>query len=153
MCPSHPVAREIVAPASAALGEIRGRCGAVFILADGTLDRRRLREKVFADAGARRELEGITHPRIRARLLEWRDAQKAAYGVLDVPILIVHVSGGEAVEQIRWAHARGFNIYAETCPQYPFLTADSLGAEGYHGAKCVCSPPPSDRANQQRIWD
>ncbi len=73
--------------------------------------------------------------------------------LLDVPILIVHVSGADAVEQIRWAHGRGLNIYAETCPQYLFLTADALGAEGYHGAKCVCSPPPRDRANQQCIWD
>ncbi len=73
--------------------------------------------------------------------------------LVDVPILIVHVSGSEAVEQIRWAHDRGLNIYAETCPQYLFLTAESLGLEGYHGAKCVCSPPPRDRANQQRIWD
>ena len=71
----------------------------------------------------------------------------------DVPILIVHVSGADAVEQIRWAHGRGLNIYAETCPQYLFLTADDLGVDGYHGAKCVCSPPPRDKANQQRIWD
>ena len=73
--------------------------------------------------------------------------------LLDVPILIVHVSGAEALEQIHWAQARGLAIYAETCPQYLFLTADNLGGDGYHGAKCVCSPPPRDRANQQRIWD
>ena len=73
--------------------------------------------------------------------------------LVDVPILIVHVSGSEAVEQIRWAQGRGINIYAETCPQYLFLTAESLGLEGYQGAKCVCSPPPRDRANQQCIWD
>ena len=73
--------------------------------------------------------------------------------LVDVPILIVHVSGSEAVEQIRWAHGRGLNIYAETCPQYLFLTAESLGLEGYQGAKCVCSPPPRDQANQQCIWD
>ena len=73
--------------------------------------------------------------------------------LLDVPILIVHVSGADAVEQIRWAHGRGLNIYAETCPQYLFLTAEDLGIDGYHGAKCVCSPPPRDKANQQRIWD
>ena len=72
--------------------------------------------------------------------------------LLDVPILIVHVSGAEALEQIRWAQGRGLNIYAETCPQYLFLTADHLALEGFHGAKCVCSPPPRDRANQQRIW-
>jgi dihydropyrimidinase len=73
--------------------------------------------------------------------------------LLDVPILIVHVSGGEAIEQIRWAQGRGLSIYAETCPQYLFLTADHLDAEGFHGAKCVCSPPPRDAANQQRVWD
>jgi dihydropyrimidinase len=73
--------------------------------------------------------------------------------LLDVPILIVHVSSGEAIEQIRWGQGRGLNIYAETCPQYLFLTAGHLGAEGFHGAKCVCSPPPRDKANQQRVWD
>jgi dihydropyrimidinase len=71
----------------------------------------------------------------------------------DTPILIVHVSGHEAIEQIRWARSRGLRIYAETCPQYLFLTADDLDAPGFHGAKCVCSPPPRDRASQQAIWD
>jgi len=73
--------------------------------------------------------------------------------LLDVPILIVHVSGGEAIEQIRWAQGRGLSIYAETCPQYLFLTADDLDVDGFHGAKCVCSPPPRDAANQQKVWD
>ncbi len=73
--------------------------------------------------------------------------------LLDVPILIVHVSGGEAIEQIRWAQGRGLSIYAETCPQYLFLTAANLDVDGFDGAKCVCSPPPRDAANQQRVWD
>jgi dihydropyrimidinase len=72
--------------------------------------------------------------------------------LVDVPILIVHVSGREAIEQIRWAHAHGLRIYAETCPQYLFLTADHLD-DGYEGAKCVCSPPPRDKANQRVVWD
>jgi len=72
--------------------------------------------------------------------------------LIDVPILIVHVSGGEAFEQIRWARTRGLNIHAETCPQYLLLTAAQLGAEGYHGAKCVCSPPPRDAASQEQVW-
>lgn len=72
--------------------------------------------------------------------------------LLDVPILIVHVSGAEAIEQIRWAQARGLNIYAETCPQYLLLTAEHLGGPGFEGAKCVCSPPPRDAANQQAVW-
>jgi dihydropyrimidinase len=74
--------------------------------------------------------------------------------LVDVPILIVHVSGREAVEQIRWARAHGLKVFAETCPQYLFLTAADLGIDdSYQGARCVCSPPPRDRANQQVIWD
>jgi dihydropyrimidinase len=74
--------------------------------------------------------------------------------LIDVPILIVHVSGREAVEQIRWARAHGLSVFAETCPQYLFLTAEDLGIDdSYEGARCVCSPPPRDKANQQVIWD
>ena len=72
--------------------------------------------------------------------------------LVDVPILLVHVSGGDALEQIRWAQARGLNIYAETCPQYLLLTAAHLGLEGFEGAKCVCSPPPRDDASRESVW-
>ncbi len=114
---------------------------------------------VIAWLTARLTAAGHTAPRFHADSRPMAVEREATHRaitlseLLDVPILIVHVSGGEAVEQIRWAHGRGLNIYAETCPQYLFLTADSLGLEGYHGAKCVCSPPPRDKANQQRIWD
>lgn len=82
------VAREVVVKGSPGLEAIRERFGARFLQRDGALDRRAMREHVFADAGARRDLERITHPLIRARLLAWRDAQTAPYGVLDNPILI-----------------------------------------------------------------
>jgi dihydropyrimidinase len=105
------------------------------------------------------EAAGRTAPRYHADsrpMLVEREATHRAIALselVDVPILIVHVSGREAVEQIRWAHAHGLRIYGETCPQYLLLTAESLEADGYHGAKCVCSPPPRDKANQQVIWD
>jgi dihydropyrimidinase len=107
----------------------------------------------------RLEKAGRIAPRFHAEsrpMLVEREATHRAIALselVDVPILIVHVSGREAVEQIRWAHGHGLRIHAETCPQYLFLTADALGLEGYHGAKCVCSPPPRDKANQQVIWD
>lgn len=72
--------------------------------------------------------------------------------LMDVPILIVHVSGRDAAEEIRRAQARGLRIYGETCPQYLFLTADDLRREGFHGAKCVCSPPPRTPADQAYLW-
>jgi dihydropyrimidinase len=72
--------------------------------------------------------------------------------IAETPILIVHVSSEEAAEQIRWARGRGMKIYAETCPQYLFLTAEDLGLGEFEGAKCICSPPPRDAASQQAIW-
>ncbi len=72
--------------------------------------------------------------------------------LVDVPVLIVHVSGAEAIEQIRWAQARGLKVHAETCPQYLFLTEDDLDKPGMEGAKHMCSPPPRDAANQESVW-
>lgn len=108
----------------------------------------------------RLEAAGRTAPRFHAHarpMLVEREATHRAIALgelVDVPILIVHVSGREAVEQIRWARAHGLKVFAETCPQYLFLTAADLGLDdSYLGAKCVCSPPPRDKANQQVIWD
>jgi dephospho-CoA kinase len=81
-------AREVVAPPSPALAAIAERFGAGFIAADGSLDRRRLREHVFADPAALRALEAITHPLIRARIGAWRDAQSAPYCILSAAILV-----------------------------------------------------------------
>ena len=72
--------------------------------------------------------------------------------IADVPILIVHVSGQEAAEEIRRARSKGVNILAETCPQYLMLTADDLDLPDFEGAKAMCSPPPRDKASQQVLW-
>jgi dihydropyrimidinase len=108
----------------------------------------------------RLEAAGRTAPRWHAHarpMLVEREATHRAIALselVDVPILIVHVSGREAIEQIRWARGHGLSIFAETCPQYLFLTAEDLGIDdSYQGARCVCSPPPRDKANQQRIWE
>ncbi len=75
--------------------------------------------------------------------------------LLDVPIMIVHVSGRQAMEQIRWAQQRGLKVYGETCPQYIALTADDLKGLNMDesGSKYVCSPPPRDRASWDAIWE
>jgi dihydropyrimidinase len=108
----------------------------------------------------RLEASGRTAPRFHADsrpMLVEREATHRAIALselVDVPIMIVHVSGREAVEQIRWARAHGLNVFAETCPQYLFLTAEDLGIDdSYQGARCVCSPPPRNRDNQQVIWN
>ena len=73
--------------------------------------------------------------------------------LVDVPILVVHVSDRDAIEEIRRAQSAGLRIYGETCPQYLYLTADDLDQTGMDGAKFCCSPPPRDRENQQLVWD
>ena len=73
--------------------------------------------------------------------------------IIDVPVVIVHVSNGEAIEEIARARARGLKVFAETCPQYLVLTAKDLEGLNMEGAKYVCSPPPRDAASQQACWD
>lgn len=72
--------------------------------------------------------------------------------VVDVPIVIVHVSNGAAIDEIARARARGLDITAETCPQYLVLQAEDLSRENWEGAKYVCSPPPRDLAEQENCW-
>lgn len=72
--------------------------------------------------------------------------------LIETPILVSHVAARGAVEEIRRARARGLPIYAETCPQYLFLSADDIDTHDLSGAKCVCTPPPRDKSNQPAIW-
>src|SRR3989441_5007199 len=72
--------------------------------------------------------------------------------LLDVPVLIVHVSGREAVQTIRAAQTLGARVLAETCPQYLFLKAADADKPGLEGAKWCCSPPPRDEASQEAVW-
>lgn len=97
------------------------------------------------------------HAASRPQLVEREAAHRAISHaeLVDVPIMIVHVSGREAMEQIRWAQQRGLKVYGETCTQYITLTAKDL--EGLNmdmtGAKYVCSPPPRDEDSQNAIWE
>lgn len=94
------------------------------------------------------------HAAAHARLAEGEATNRAVTlaQLLDVPLLIVHVSAGEAIEVIRNAQTKGLKIYGETCPQYLFLTADDIAKPGLEGAKYCCSPPPRDAAAQEAVW-
>jgi dephospho-CoA kinase len=83
------VAREVVEPGEPALDEIAASLGADLVRPDGTLDRARLRERVFADPDARRRLEAILHPRIRTRMRESlaRIPTGTPYAVCVIPLL------------------------------------------------------------------
>ena len=72
--------------------------------------------------------------------------------LIDQPIMIFHVSTAEGVAVIRDARGRGLKVFAETCPQYLFMTAKDLDKPGLEGAKWMCSPPPRTEADQEAIW-
>lgn len=88
------VAREIVAAGEPALAEIVARFGADMLLADGQLDRASLRRRIFSDPSARRDLDAITHPRIRERLQSQCRQAAGDYVVVAVPLLAE--AGGRA---------------------------------------------------------
>jgi dihydropyrimidinase len=67
------------------------------------------------------------------------------------PVYIVHLSCADALNQVREARDRGLPAFAETCPQYLFLSLDDYG-EGFEGAKYVMTPPLRERWNQNELW-
>jgi dihydropyrimidinase len=72
--------------------------------------------------------------------------------IADVPVYIVHLSAAEALEMVTEARDRGLPAFAETCPQYLFLSYDNYEEPGFDGAKYVMSPPLRARETQNRLW-
>ena len=68
-----------------------------------------------------------------------------------VPVYIVHLSARDALEAVQLARARGTAAFAETCPQYLFLSLDDMG-NGFEGAKFICSPPLRPKDHWEPLW-
>ncbi|MDE7218205.1 MAG: dihydropyrimidinase [Oscillospiraceae bacterium] len=109
-----------------------------------------------AEARAAGRLSPASHPRTRPAPLEaeavghlLRLAQLA-----DVPVIIVHLTCREALEEVRAARRRGQTVYAETCPHY-LLLEDSVydRPEYMEAAKFVCAPPIRKKADQDALWE
>lgn len=94
------IARELTAPGGEAMPRIRAQFGAGVLAPDGSLDRPGMRRIVFADPEARRRLEAILHPLIRARAGERLQASCAPYVVLVVPLLVETGSYADLVDRV-----------------------------------------------------
>jgi dihydropyrimidinase len=99
----------------------------------------------------------IHHGYVRRKELEeeatFRAIQLAK--VAGAPLYIVHLSASEALAAVAGARNAGHNVFAETCPQYLYLSLeDHLGAPGFDGAKYVCSTPLRSRneGHQKDLW-
>ena len=96
----------------------------------------------------------VEHARSRPLPVE-REATHRALTLAEiagVPLVVVHISGGEPLDEVRRARARGHVVVAETCPQYLVLTEQDLDLPDMLGAKVMCSPPPRDTDAQAALW-
>lgn len=69
------------------------------------------------------------------------------------PVMLFHISTGEALDAIRQARSRGVPVWAETCPHYLMMTEDVLDKPGVDGAKWMCSPPQRRDLDCAALWD
>jgi dihydropyrimidinase len=102
--------------------------------------------------------EGKTAPRYHALTRPAKAEAEATHRAIalaemaDVPIYIVHLSAAEALDMVTEARDRGLPAYAETCPQYLFLSYDNYEEPGFEGAKYVMSPPLRQKEQQAQLW-
>ncbi|MBK9242573.1 MAG: dihydropyrimidinase [Acidobacteria bacterium] len=102
--------------------------------------------------------EGKTAPKYHALTRPARAEGEATHRAIalaemaDVPVYIVHLSAAEALEMVTEARDRGLPAFAETCPQYLFLSYDNYEEPGFEGAKYVMSPPLRKKETQDRLW-
>jgi dihydropyrimidinase len=102
--------------------------------------------------------EGHTAPKYHALTRPPRAEAEATYRAIclaemaEVPVYIVHLSAAEALEKVTEARDRGILAYAETCPQYLFLSYENYLEPGFEGAKYVMSPPLRAKGNEEALW-
>ena len=110
---------------------------------------------LIAQALARGETDPLYHGVVRRSILEGEATHRAIKlaELAGCPLYIVHMSALEALAEVTNARDEGLNVFAETCPQYLFLSLEDLG-NGFEGAKYVCSPPLRDRTegHQEALW-
>jgi dihydropyrimidinase len=68
------------------------------------------------------------------------------------PVYIVHLSSNDALEKVAEARDKGLPVYAETCPQYLFLSLEDMGKPGFEDAKVVFTPPLREKWHQDKLW-
>src|SRR5687768_8657616 len=101
--------------------------------------------------------EGRTAPKYHALTRPTRAEAEGVHRAIAIaemaesPVYIVHLSCADALNQVREARDRGLPAFAETCPQYLFLSYDSYDEPGFGGAKYVMTPPLRDKWNQDEI--
>ncbi|MEV6105844.1 dihydropyrimidinase [Streptomyces sp. NPDC051940] len=103
---------------------------------------------------SRGETDPRYHGEVRKALLEAEATHRVIKlaQVAGAPVYVVHVSAREAVAELARARDEGLPVFAETCPQYLFLSTDNLAEPDFAGAKYVCSTPLRPKEHQAALW-
>jgi dihydropyrimidinase len=109
---------------------------------------------LVAQALARGETAPRFHGSTRPSVLEGEATYRAIQlaKVAGSPLYFVHLSAHEALVEVARARGDGGNVWAETCPQYLYLTEASMAGDGFEGAKYVCSPPVRPEDHLAHLW-
>jgi dihydropyrimidinase len=107
-------------------------------------------ERLLARGHTAPRYHAVSHPRLAEAEAVGRLIAMAA--LVDQPVVVFHVTTEGSMRAIREAQTRGQKVFAETCPQYLFLSADHLDQPGHEGAKWMFSPPARDAADQAAMW-
>jgi dihydropyrimidinase len=111
-------------------------------------------DQLVAQALAAGETDPVYHGLSRPPELEGEATSRAIAlaSVTGAPLYIVHLSAAQALSAVAAARGDGRNVFAETCPQYLYLSLEDLAKPGFEGAKYVCSPPPRPKEHQGSLW-
>ncbi len=111
-------------------------------------------DQLVARALAEGRTEPVQHGLTRPAELEGEAANRAIAlaKVTGAPLYIVHMTAAQALDAVTEARDAGQNVFAETCPQYLFLSLEDLARPGFEGAKYVASPPLRPKEHQAALW-
>jgi dihydropyrimidinase len=111
-------------------------------------------DQLVAQALAAGKTDPVQHGLTRPPELEAEATHRAITlaGVTGSPLYIVHLSAAQALQAVAEARDTGQNVFAETCPQYLYLSLEDLARPDFEGAKYVASPPLRPREHQGTLW-
>ncbi len=112
-------------------------------------------DELVAQALAAGRTDPVQHGLTRPSELEGEATSRAITlaKVTGAPLYIVHLSAAEALAAVANARNTGQNVFAETCPQYLYLSIEDLARPGFEGAKYVASPPLRPKEHQASLWN
>ena len=112
-------------------------------------------DRMIEEAKQAGKLGPDSHPKTRPGWVEAAAVRRLLLltSAADAPVIIVHLSSREALEEVRRGRKNGQTVYVETCPHYLLLDESLYEQTPYiEGAKYVCAPPLRTKEDREALW-